>query len=400
MLFTSYGYAALNTKLSISGEAYIRVEEDIRVTNLKLSSISNGGYETYNSKFSKDTISMFVTLPSNSSATYEVEITNSSSKDYFLKNVISNNSNYEIIDSKIYDLFAANNTKLIHVKINNKEATTKNVFLNITFEFLKDENPTITLADLPKWNTWKDDYQVISSYNAGPSGGTAACKSNIDTSIINVTDLKDLSIGTHNITCTVTSNTGKTASVTKSTKITYDLYNITNVVENGSFENDSYWTLLDATYTNVIAKSGLRSVALNPNTIYSAADHFIEAPIYGNKYYGVTWFYTSSTFKTVGNRFEWFKNDYAGGKLTFGWKSNTSSKWQAFSDVQELSGKDYLTEPKWVIRNFVTESSDVSYIDDVVIVDLTKTFGSGLEPDKKWCDKHIKYFDGTTTIYK
>ena len=52
-----------------------------------------------------------------------------------------------------------------------------------------------------------------------------------------------------------------------------------------------------------------------------------------------------------------------------------------------------------------SESSSISgvgnvYFDGIIFVDLTATFGSGNEPDKDWCDKHIQYFDGTTTIYK
>ena len=45
-------------------------------------------------------------------------------------------------------------------------------------------------------------------------------------------------------------------------------------------------------------------------------------------------------------------------------------------------------------------SGSVFHFDGLLAVDLTSTFGSGNEPDKKWCDNHINYFDGTTTIYK
>ena len=45
-------------------------------------------------------------------------------------------------------------------------------------------------------------------------------------------------------------------------------------------------------------------------------------------------------------------------------------------------------------------TSGVFFYDGLVVIDLTATFGSGNEPDKEWCDKHINYFDGTTTIYK
>lgn len=42
----------------------------------------------------------------------------------------------------------------------------------------------------------------------------------------------------------------------------------------------------------------------------------------------------------------------------------------------------------------------IAYLDSIVVIDLTATFGSGNEPDKDWCDRHISYFDGITIIYK
>lgn len=44
--------------------------------------------------------------------------------------------------------------------------------------------------------------------------------------------------------------------------------------------------------------------------------------------------------------------------------------------------------------------SGIIYFDGLLVIDLTATFGTGNEPDKEWCDNHIDYFNGTTTIYK
>ena len=41
-----------------------------------------------------------------------------------------------------------------------------------------------------------------------------------------------------------------------------------------------------------------------------------------------------------------------------------------------------------------------AYFDGLLFIDLTETFGEGNEPDKEWCDNHIDYFDGSSTIYK
>ena len=42
----------------------------------------------------------------------------------------------------------------------------------------------------------------------------------------------------------------------------------------------------------------------------------------------------------------------------------------------------------------------IIHFDGLLVIDLTSVFGSGNEPDQEWCDNHINYFDGTTTIYK
>lgn len=121
IIFTSYGYAALNTELSISGEAYVRVETDIRVTNIKILSSENKGYETYNNKYTKDTTSTFVTLPdSNSKLTYEIEITNDSNSRYYLSDILENsysnkNIKYEIQDISVGDIIPSNTVKKLKI---------------------------------------------------------------------------------------------------------------------------------------------------------------------------------------------------------------------------------------------------------------------------------------------
>ena len=94
IIFTTIVYSAFSTKLQINGDLVVRSDNDIRITNLSIKESTGGAYETYNSKYTKNTTSMFVTLPSNSSITYEVEITNDSSDDYSLTNIEAlNNTN-------------------------------------------------------------------------------------------------------------------------------------------------------------------------------------------------------------------------------------------------------------------------------------------------------------------
>lgn len=37
-------------------------------------------------------------------------------------------------------------------------------------------------------------------------------------------------------------------------------------------------------------------------------------------------------------------------------------------------------------------------VDNIVVINLTKTFGAGNEPDLAWCNANIEYFEGTTSI--
>lgn len=39
-----------------------------------------------------------------------------------------------------------------------------------------------------------------------------------------------------------------------------------------------------------------------------------------------------------------------------------------------------------------------AYVDNIVVINLTKTFGAGNEPDLAWCNANIEYFEGTTSI--
>ena len=39
-----------------------------------------------------------------------------------------------------------------------------------------------------------------------------------------------------------------------------------------------------------------------------------------------------------------------------------------------------------------------AYVDNIVVINLTKTFGAGNEPNLAWCNANIEYFEGTTSI--
>lgn len=104
VLFNSVIYGALNTEMYIDGEAQVRVDRDIRITNLKVVEQTAGAYEKYSSSYSKNLTSMHVVLPnSNSTMTYEVDISNTGYAKYKVNDIVEEiNSNnkikYEIIN--------------------------------------------------------------------------------------------------------------------------------------------------------------------------------------------------------------------------------------------------------------------------------------------------------------
>lgn len=105
LLFLSTGYAALNSELGISGDAYVRVNSDIRISNLAFIEATNGAYETYKTSYSKNTTSIDVTLPKkDSTITYEVSIKNSSATNRILKDIIVEANSNDSIKYKIDDI--------------------------------------------------------------------------------------------------------------------------------------------------------------------------------------------------------------------------------------------------------------------------------------------------------
>ena len=96
--FISITYAALNTNMFIDGNAIVRADVDLRITDIKILNVTNGASETYNSKYTKDTITNGIILPNdNSTITYKVVITNKGNQKYAIKNIIIESSNNENI---------------------------------------------------------------------------------------------------------------------------------------------------------------------------------------------------------------------------------------------------------------------------------------------------------------
>ena len=76
-LSLTVGYAAINSDVSVSGEASFRTIEEIRISDVRMHEVTNGALESYSSNYNKDTVITGVDLPyTNSTITYKVEVTN------------------------------------------------------------------------------------------------------------------------------------------------------------------------------------------------------------------------------------------------------------------------------------------------------------------------------------
>lgn len=159
LLFTTIVYSSFSTQLQIRGEAIARSDQIIRITGLKLLEATNGAYETYNSKYEKDTTSLYVTLPPSSYMTYEVAVTNKNAQLIYrlqeLLTLINNNSNVAIeYGIVVGDCINSNETKTFTIKLTNNTSSEQALTLINQYKF-----------ELENWNSLETEF--LSSYDTG-----------------------------------------------------------------------------------------------------------------------------------------------------------------------------------------------------------------------------------------
>ena len=151
ILCLSIGYSAYNRELMISGEATVRIPADIRVTNIKLLEKVNSN-ELYNPKYSKDTTSTHVSLMnSNSSITYQVEITNTTGKRWIIRSIDElsfNNSQvfYEISGLEINKVYEEEKL-LFTITFNSLSSNVEEVSLSLKYDLEIYDGYQITLIN-------------------------------------------------------------------------------------------------------------------------------------------------------------------------------------------------------------------------------------------------------------
>ncbi len=144
ILLMSIGYSALNTDLSISGEALVAPNRTIKVSSVTLKSFSYGSYEIYSPTFTNDQTNLSVFLPyGTSNIVYEIEITNETDYYYHLDTInellYSNpNIKYEFVDEEILH-FNPNSVTTIEVKFSYNTAFSEDtsLYVNLEYDFVR-----------------------------------------------------------------------------------------------------------------------------------------------------------------------------------------------------------------------------------------------------------------------
>lgn len=165
---------------------------------------------------------------------------------------------------------------------------------------------------------------------------------------------------------------------------TYDLTNLTTTITN--LVTNSSTTLSGVTYSNNIYTHNSGTTAMVTQSL--------PTPIYGHKYYGRCYQKAPTDYSCADGRFEYYAEDTIGtGLMTFSFMEPTNNEWKMVSKIVELTGEP--TSSSWMLRSFTVNGTTDAYRKEIIIIDLTETYGSGNEPNKEWCDNNIPFFEGT-----
>ena len=173
-----------------------------------------------------------------------------------------------------------------------------------------------------------------------------------------------------------------------------------NLVQNGSFEDMSNWTTwLTSSTDSSQQKYGKHSLKLGGDTLNgdALASTAIEKPIAGHKYYGREYLKTNGELTAADCRFEIISTDIVPEEAhIFGWNQGNYPDWTMISDVITIP---YANADSYIVRTFTVGGSVEAWVDGLMVIDLTATFGEGNEPSKEWCDTNIPFFEGGKKAY-
>ena len=135
-------YSAINGTITIKGDAYARVEADVRITDFYINDTTNSAISMYEN-YTKNTINSFIKLTNNSSITYNIEIINYGNIDTGIysidgipEGIYYSIENYELKEKMCNDLQQCNGYAVMNYKL--KIYTNENSYegtINLHFDF-------------------------------------------------------------------------------------------------------------------------------------------------------------------------------------------------------------------------------------------------------------------------
>lgn len=168
----------------------------------------------------------------------------------------------------------------------------------------------------------------------------------------------------------------------------------TNLITNGSFESMDGWaswggSVQDSTQSLF----GTYSVKLTGDELVNRS---VEKPIVGHTYYAREYIKTDGDIQPTDCRFEVHGGDGEGLNWVYGWNRGNYPDWTMISAVNTVT---VVNAESYVLRTFaLSVTTGNIWIDGIMLIDLTATFGAGNEPSKEWCDANIPFFEGTHAV--
>lgn len=172
-----------------------------------------------------------------------------------------------------------------------------------------------------------------------------------------------------------------------------EFYLIKNLIPDNSFENNKWNdTNNNSTYSTEEKAFGNRSLHFAVGTTI-VANIEIERPIIGHKYYGRRYIKTNGDNQPADCRFEVFGGDGANKNWVYAWNNGNHPDWEFNSAIYKIEGVDYPETDRTIIRCFNVNTTADTWVDGLMLVDLTDCFGEGNEPNLEWCDENIPYIE-------
>lgn len=182
-------------------------------------------------------------------------------------------------------------------------------------------------------------------------------------------------------------------------------YEITNMISNGSFENDfmgwnsNYDNAGGVTLSTEVSSTGKKSIYVS-----AVGDSKEKAAAYKNeislksdhKYYFSVDYYLESFVKGNKTLASFVKPDVTNA-IHFSFESDKLNTWLKVNEI--FTANEDMNYNDIRFGHVYAEDSTFSlYMDSIILIDLTESFGFGNEPTEQWCNENIKWFDGTIKI--